>query len=222
MHDAVRQAIATRRSVRGFRPDPVPDAVMRDILAVSARAPSATNTQPWRVHVLTGAARDRLCDAVVAARDAGSEPPPEYAYYPDVWREPYLSRRRKVGFDMYALLSIDRRDLDARHAQHTRNFRFFDAPVGMMFTIDRDMGLGAYLDLGMFMPNVMTAARGYGLDTCPQAAWAGYHAGIRTELGLPETALVMCGMALGWADESLPVNTLVTERARLAEYATFL
>jgi nitroreductase len=212
MDAGVRAAITSRRSVRAFLPDPVPDEVVRDILTVAARAPSATNTQPWHVHVLTGAARDRLCEAVVAVHEGGVEPAPDYEYSPKAYPEPYLSRRRKIGFDMYALLGIDRHDMAGRHAQHGRNYRFFDAPVGMIFTLDRAMALGAYLDLGMFMQNVMIAARGYGLDTCAQAAWAGHHAVIKAELGLAEGMVVMCGMALGWADEGAAVNGLRTER----------
>ncbi len=216
------EAIGTRRSVRGFLDTPVPEADVRRILAVASRAPSATNTQPWRVYVLTGAARQALSEAILAAHDRHEAVAPEYQYYPKVWRSPYLDRRRRVGFDLYGVLGIARGDKPAMHAQHARNFSFFGAPVGMIFTIDRDMGYGAYLDLGMFMENIMVAARALGLDTCPQAAFASHHATIRRYLALPDEAVVMCGMSLGHADPAAAANALVTEREPVEAFATFL
>ncbi len=220
---SVLSAITTRRSVRGFHPTQVPQDVVETILAASARAPSATNTQPWRVYVLTGTARARLTAAIMAERATGEpEPAPEYAYYSSTMPEPYLSRRRTVGWQLYGLLGITKGDRAGARGWHDQNFSFFGAPVGMIFTVDRRLGLGAYLDLGMFMQNIMTAARGFGLDTCPQAAFAGYHATIRRELRLPEEEMVMCGLALGTADQTAVANTLVAERAALEEFAVFL
>ena len=221
--DAVLAAITTRRSVRGFRDTPVDRATIETILTAAARAPSATNTQPWRVHVLTGAARARLVAAIMAERSSGApEPTPEYPYYAPDMPEPYVSRRRAVGWQLYGLLGIAKGDRAGARGWHDQNFNFFGAPVGMIFTMDRRLGLGAYIDLGMFMQNIMVAARGFALDTCPQAAFASYHATIRRELALPPEDMVLCGMALGWEDATAVANTLVAERAALTDYAVFI
>ena len=222
-HGAVFDALVTRRSVRGFRADPVPLDLVRDMLAAAARAaPSATNTQPWRVYVLTGEARARLSALILQERAAATgEPAPEYQYYPTSWPEPYLTRRRTIGWQLYGLLGIVKGDRAAARAWHDQNFSFFGAPVGMMFTLDRRLGIGSYLDIGMFMQSIMIAARGLGLDTCPQAAFAGYHEIIRRELALPPEELLLCGMALGWADHGALANTIESERAALDQYAVF-
>jgi nitroreductase len=224
---SVDAAILGRRSIRAFRPDPVPRAVVEEILEISARAPSGTNMQPWKAHVVMGAARDALCAAVVAAADAAHAGTSaemyeaEYRYYPAQWQEPYIGRRRKVGLDMYALLGIGKGEGAAMHAQHNRNFTFFDAPVGIFFTIDKHLQIGSWLDYGMLLQNVMLAARARGLDTCPQAAWPRFHRIIRTHLGFPESETVICGLALGFADEGAVVNSLVTDRVPLKEWTTF-
>lgn len=209
----VDHAIASRRSLRRFLPTPVPREVIAAMLDAAARAPSGTNMQPWRGYVLVGAAKDELCAAVQAAFDA-EEPGhrQEVQYYPNEFFEPYLSRRRKVGWELYGLLGIARGENAKMKAQHRRNFQFFDAPVGMVFTIHRDLATGSWLDYGMFLENVMVAARGRGLDTCAQAAWTHYHGVIRRVLGLAEEEVVVCGMALGFADPDAPENQLVTER----------
>lgn len=217
----VEEAVTQRRSVRAFLDTPVPRATVERILALAARAPSGTNMQPWKAHVLTGTARDRLCDAVLAAFDGPEQHANEWAYYPKEFREPYLARRRKVGWDLYGLLGIARGEAERMHAQHGRNFRFFDAPVGIIFTIDRHLEIGSWLDYGMFLQNVMLLARSHGLETCPQAAFAAYHKVIRAELGLDDEAVVVCGLSLGHADWSAPENTLITERVPLAEFVTF-
>ena len=170
--------------------------------------------QPWRGYVLIGAAKDELCAAVQAVFDA--ELPghrQEVQYYPNEFFEPYLSRRRKVGWDLYGRLGIARGENTKMRAQHRRNFQFFDAPVGMVFTIHRDLATGSWLDYGMFLENVMVAARGRGLDTCAQAAWTHYHKVMRPVLGMAEEEVVVCGLAFGFADEAAPENQLVTERA---------
>lgn len=216
------QLIESRHSLRAFLPEAVPRATLEQILATAARAPSGTNTQPWRVHVLTGGARERLVTAVCNAFDhAAAEHQYEYAYYPAEFVEPYLSRRRKVGYALYALLGIAKGDRVAMQAQHRRNFEFFGAPVGLMFTIDRRMGQGSWLDYGGFMQNVMLAARACGYDTCPQAAWIQFHRIVTAQLGLPENEQLVCGMALGRADPDAPENRLVSERAPLAEFVEF-
>jgi nitroreductase len=222
---AVDQAITSRRSIRAYLPTPVPRQTIEEILAVAARAPSGTNTQPWKVHVLTGAARQRLSDRICAAHDdpaQRSQHTEEYAYYPTEWRSPYVDRRRKVGWDLYSLLGITKTDKARMHAQHARNYAFFDAPVGLIFTIDRVMQQGSWLDYGMFLQSIMVAARGRGLDTCPQAAFTQFHRIISEELQLPPEEMVVCGMALGHADPKAIENTLVTEREPVAGFARFL
>ena len=222
---AVDAAITSRTSVRAFLPTPVPRETIEAILAVASRAPSGTNTQPWQVHVLTGAAKAALSAEIRAAFDdpavraTHTEP---YAYYPTEWRSPYVDRRRKVGWDLYGLLGIGKTDYDKMHYQHGRNYTFFGAPVGMIFTIDRRMEPGAWLDYGMFIENIMIAARGRGLDTCPQQAFAAYHRIIKEHLNLPDHEMVLCGMSLGFEDQGAIANQLKTERAPVSEFAVFM
>jgi nitroreductase len=220
--DIVLDAIASRRSVRAFLPDPVPRETIERILTAAARAPSGTNMQPWRVRVLTGAAKERLSKAVYAAAMDGAEHKSEYRYYPAQFPEPYLSRRRKVGWDLYGLLGIKRGETARMQAQHARNYLFFDAPVGMIFTIDRALEIGSWLDHGMFLGNIMIAARGFGLHTCPQAAFAPYHKVIRQVLNIPESEMVVCGMSLGYEDTGAIENTLRTGREPLSGFVEFL
>ena len=220
----VDDAITSRRSIRAFLPTPVAREDIEAILAVSARAPSGTNTQPWKVTVLTGAAKERLSAAILAVyqdKDAASAHTEEYAYYPRQWTSPFIERRRKVGWDLYALLGLTRDDKAGMAFQHGRNYRFFDAPVGLIFTIDRVLEQGSWLDYGMFLQNIMVAARGRGLDTCPQAAFTQFHRIIAEQLGLPENETVVCGMALGFADPEKIENALVTDRAPLADFVRF-
>ena len=222
---AVDAAITSRRSIRAYRPEPVPRETIEALLGVAARAPSGTNTQPWQVHVLTGAAKAALSAEIRAAFDdpaqrvQHSEP---YAYYPTEWRSPYIDRRRKVGWDLYGLLGIGKADKARMHEQHGRNYDFFGAPVGLIFTIDGVMQQGSWLDYGMFLQNVMVAARARGLDTCAQAAFTQFHRIIARHLGLREDQTVVCGMSLGWADPAAPENTLVTEREPVAGFTRFL
>jgi nitroreductase len=221
----VDAAIASRRSIRAFLPTPVAREDIEAILEVSARAPSGTNIQPWKVTVLTGAARQRLSDAILAVyRDpeAAGAHVQQYHYYPRQWVSPFIERRRKVGWDLYALLGLTRENKAGMAAQHGRNYCFFDAPVGMIFTIDRVLEQGSWLDYGMFLQNIMVAARGRGLDTCPQAAFTQFHRIIAEQLGLPANETVVCGMALGYADLSKIENTLITERASLGEFVRFV
>jgi nitroreductase len=215
-------AIESRRSVRAYLDVAVPRATVERILEVAARAPSGTNMQPWHVHVLTGATRDALAAAVCAAYDGEADAHQyEYDYYPSEFFEPYLGRRRKVGFDLYKLVGIAKGDAAAMRAQHRRNFEFFGAPVGMIFTIDRRLGKGSWFDYGMFLQNVMVAARARGLDTCPQAAWAQFHRIVAAQLELPPEQMVVCGLALGYADDSAAANQLITERVPVGEFAVF-
>jgi nitroreductase len=218
--DAVFGAVSGRRSVRRFLSTPVSRKSILEILAAASRAPSGVNSQPWLIHVVTGDARERLSRAVLRAAEAG-ETSPEYAYLPAVMKEPYLSRRRKVGYDLYSLYGIERNDRAARERAMLRNFDFFGAPVGLFFTMDRDMALGSWLDMGMFMQNVMTLARGLGLETCPQQAWCDYGAVVHRELGIPEQHILLSGMALGYIDDTATENALVTERVPSQEFTIF-
>ena len=225
---AVDAAITSRRSVRAFLPTPVPRETIEAILTVASRAPSGVNTQPWKVTVLTGAAKESLSRRILAAHDANAAAGSlgvdvgEYDYYPTEWVPPYIDRRRKIGWDLYGLLGIGKGDKARMHAQHGRNYRFFDAPVGLIFSIDRILRQGSWLDYGMFLENIMVAARGRGLDTCPQAAFIGYHREIAEHLALPAGEMVVCGMSLGHADDSAPENRLVTERAPVSAFARFV
>ena len=221
----VEAAIRSRRSVRAFLPTEVPEETIKAILEAAARAPSGTNTQPWRVYVLRGKAKYELSRRVQAAYDDPEEVKKhtqEYAYYPTKWVSPYIERRRKIGWDLYGLLGIQKGEKEKMHAQHSRNYKFFDAPVGMMFTIDRILEKGSWLDYGMFLENIMIAARGHGLDTCPQAAWTPFHRIISDFLRMPENETLICGMSLGYANNEAIENTLVTDREPLDDWVTFV
>lgn len=218
----VDEAITSRRSVRAFLPTPVDEATIREILEVASRAPSGTNMQPWRVYVTTGETQKAVSDAVLNSGIRAEKIEwDEYKYYPDQFFEPYLTRRRTVGFGLYTALGIGRREVERMREQHDRNFLFFDAPVGMIFTIDRRLNKGSWVDLGMFLQNIMIAARGRGLHTCPQAAFAPYHRQIRPVLGMADEEVLVCGMALGYEDVAKPENQFRTERAPLDEWVAF-
>ncbi|MBD3759651.1 MAG: nitroreductase [Rhizorhabdus sp.] len=216
-------AIRTRRSIRAFTDQPVSRDMVTRILDLAARAPSGSNIQPWKVYVITGKARTDLSGALIAADMAsdGVIHEEEYTYYPTQWRDPYLSRRRKVGWDLYGALGIEKGDKDRMGAQLRRNYLFFGAPIGLFFTLERELNLGSWVDMGMFMENVMVAARGFGLDTCPQQAFCKYHAIIRRHLDIPDGEILVSGMALGHADGDAPENRFETERAPAAEFAQF-
>jgi nitroreductase len=222
--DVIEQAIAGRRSVRAFKPDPVARELVTRILDVAARAPSGTNMQPWRVYVLAGATKDLLSKALVEEHAAGTPDvsSAEYRYYPAQFFEPYLTRRRKVGFDLYGVLGIQRGDTEAMRRQHARNFVFFDAPVGLIFTMDRRLEIGSWLDYGMFLQNVMIAARAHELETCAQAAFAPFHQTVRRYVPIPDSEILLCGMSLGYEDTDAPENRLRTERNPAREFAQFL
>ncbi len=222
---AVDAAITSRRSLRAFLPTPVPRGTIEEILQVASRAPSGTNTQPWKVYVLTGEPLRKLSAHVLAAYDdpaVSAQHHEPYAYYPRQWQSPYIDRRRKVGWDLYHLLGIEKGDKARMHAQHGRNYRFFDAPVGLMFTIDRVMEQGSWLDYGMFLQNIMVAARARGLDTCPQAAWTQFHRIVLPAIGASPDETLVCGMSLGHADPQAVENSLHTEREPVAGFARFI
>lgn len=220
----IDEIIISRRSIRAFLPKAVEHDEIKKILEVSSRAPSGTNTQPWKVYVLTGDKLRQLSAQIMAAHndaEVAKTHVEEYNYYPVKWSSPYIDRRRKIGWDLYALLGLGRENKSGMHAQHGRNYRFFDAPVGLIFTIDRVMELGSWLDYGMFLQNIMLAARARGLDTCPQAAFTQYHKIIAEVLQFPENEMLVCGMSLGYADLEKVENTLVTERENINNFAKF-
>ncbi len=222
---AVDATMKGRRSVRAFLPTSVPPDTITQLLEAASRAPSGTNTQPWKVYVLTGASQQQLKDKITAAYDDAAERATHsdpYHYYPTEWVSPYIDRRRKVGWDLYGLLGIGKADKARMNAQHRRNFTFFDAPVTLIFTIDKVMEKGSWLDYGMFLQNVMLAARARGLDTCPQAAIATYHRIVMPHVGAGDTEVCVCGMSMGHADPAAIENTLVTEREAVSGFARFL
>jgi nitroreductase len=226
---SVLDAINSRMSTRAFTPQAVPRELIAELLQLASRAPSGTNTQPWKVYVLQGASRDTLVDKVCAAHEAlradpalASEYHEQYDYYPEKWVSPYIDRRRENGWGLYGLLGITKGDKDKMHAQHQRNFRFFDAPVGLMFTLDRVMGRGSLLDYGMFLENLMLAARAHGLHTCAQAAWNHFSKIILPHLDAGADEMLVCGMALGYADASAIVNTFHTPRVPVSEFTHWL
>lgn len=221
----VDKAITSRRSIRAFLPVKIERSDIEELLAVASRAPSASNTQPWKVRVLTGAVLKQLSDQILKAYLDPAEAAThraEYNYYPLKWVSPYLERRRKVGWDLYELVGLTRENKAGMQAQHGRNYVFFDAPVGLIFTIDRVMEQGSWLDYGMFLQNIMIAARARGLDTCPQAAFIQFHRVITRVLKLDEGEQVVCGMALGYADPDKTENSLVTERVPVSAFAQFM
>jgi nitroreductase len=218
----VSQAVETRVSIRAFKPDPVPAGLVRAILDKARRSPSGGNLQPWRVYALAGDELARFL-ALVAARQAASPAgePPEYDVYPaDLW-DPYRTRRFECGEDLYATIGIERENKLGRLMQMAKNYQFFGAPVGLFFCIDRKMGAPQWSDLGMFMQTVMLLATEAGLDTCAQEAWVRWGQTIGEFLNLPDEMMLFSGMALGYRDESAPINTLRTRRDPLEAVAEF-
>ena len=216
---SVDVAIQSRFSARAYLPREVDKEVLEDLLQVAGRAPSGTNTQPWNVYVLQGARKDQLIQSVCQAHDALAANPAlaadyaeAYDYYPSEWVSPYIERRRECGFGLYGVLGIAKGEKEKMHMQHQQNYRFFGAPVGLVFTIDRIMGRGSLLDYGMFLQSVMVAARARGLHTCPQAAWNSFSKIIMPHVGAGETEMLVCSMSLGYADEAALVNTFQTTR----------
>jgi nitroreductase len=219
--EIVDRVISGRKSIRAFLPTPLPEGAVDEILSVAARAPSGGNMQPWHVHVLEGAALKRLVEAVCYAYDfQPEERRTEYEYYPAEFFEPYAARRRKVGWDLYALLGIERGDKGKMKAQQRRNFEFFGAPTGLIFTIDRRLAQGGWVDHGMFLQNVMLAARVRGIASCAQASWMEYPGVVAKTLNIPGNEIIVCGMALGYADPEAVENTLQTEREPLEVFVT--
>ncbi|MBC7437352.1 MAG: nitroreductase [Bdellovibrionales bacterium] len=226
---SVDAAIESRFSARAFLPREVPKATIADILRVASRAGSGTNTQPWKTYVLTGESRNSLVEKVCAAHDGISADPAQaaqyveaYDYYPEKWVSPYIDRRRENGWSLYGLLGITKGDKAKMNAQRKRNFVFFDAPVGLMFTIDRVMGRGSLVDYGMFLEAIMVSARARGLHTCPQAAWNGFAKIILPHIGAGDDEMLVCGMSMGYADVNEKVNSFHTPRVAVEEFTRWL
>lgn len=225
----IEQALDSRMSARAFTAQSVSKEIITEILRVASRAPSGTNTQPWKVYVLQGESRDQLVSKVCAAHDDIRAHPEKaadyreaYDYYPEKWVSPYIDRRRENGWSLYGLLGIGKGDKDKMHLQHQRNYKFFDAPVGLMFTLDKIMGRGSLVDYGMFLQSIMLAARAHGLHTCPQAAWNGFANIILPHIGAGPDEMLVCGMALGYADDQDIVNTFRTPRETVASFTHWL
>jgi nitroreductase len=220
---AIGEAIRSRQSVRAFLPTPVGRSTVEELLQLAARSASGSNIQPWRVRVIAGDVKAQLTQVIfdAVARDGFEPYQREWNYYPVRWREPFLGRRRKIGWDMYNLLGVAKGDFEGTQQARMRNYEFFGAPVGMMFTLDEDLEIGSWLDLGIYLGSLMIAARAYGLHTCPQAAFADFHSVIRPVLNIPESEIIVCAMALGHVDPDAPVNGLKTERADLGAFASF-
>lgn len=215
------EALKARKSMRAFKPDPVPLALVKEILELARWSPSGTNIQPWKVHVVAGDVRRRLEEEVLAHRE--TDPADKTAEFPrsSKRKEPYTTRMRTLGKEMYGLLGIPKGDQAANWHQWGRNYQFFDAPVGLIFTIDKDLDAMSFLDIGIFMQSIMLAAKSRGLDTCAQGAWNNFWSVTRRVLSVPDDQYIICGMSLGYADETMPVNTLVAEREPVESFATF-
>ncbi len=219
----VLEAIQSRKSIRAFTDQPVSKAQVEELLRISQRAPSGTNTQPWHVYVCTGAVRQAITDDVLElARSGKGGKYEDYDYYPESWKDVHRDRRRAVGWALYGLVGVAKGDREGSARQAARNFLFFDAPVGLFITVDSYLGRGSWSDAGMYAQTIMLAARGMGLDTCPQAAWIPYQEPVFRHLGIPDDQALVTGMSLGYADQSKIENTLVSEREDLAKVAHFV
>lgn len=225
----VDEAIRSRHSVRAFLDRPVEQQIIKDILDVACRAPSGTNTQPWKVYVITGKKRTEMIDRVCAAQIESFQNPAlasqykeTFAYYPETWISPFIDRRRENGWGLYGLLGIQKGEKEKMAAQQLRNFQLFDAPVGLYFTVNKIMGIGAKMDISMMIQNVMVAAKARDLDTCPQAAWNHFHPIVLDVLGAPNDEELVCAVALGYADPEHIVNTFITPREPVENFTVFL
>jgi nitroreductase len=226
---SVDAAIESRLSVRAFLPEPVSREVIEEILRIASCAASGNNTQPWKVYILQGRTRVTLVEKVRAAQDAIFADPGldgqydgKFQYYPVKWAAPYLDRRRENGWGLYGILGINKGDKEKMQRHRQRNFEFFSAPVGLMFTVDSTLGSGALIDYGMFLQSIMLAARARGLHTCPQAAWNSFAKIILPHINAEENEMLICGMALGYADETDKVNAFAPLRLPVEQFCHWL
>lgn len=217
----VLDAITTRYSARAFLARPVPNALVETLLLAARWAPSGANTQPWRMVVLGRVTMDAIAADILAARAQKNPEYPDYHYYPTEWRNPYRARRIACGQALYSALQIPKEDVVRRQVAWDRNYDFFGAPVGLLFFLDADLEKGSWVDMGLFLQNIMLAAKGLGLDTCPQASLADYPDIIRTVVNVPATQHLVCGMALGYADMAAAVNQYRTVREPLEDFVTW-
>lgn len=220
----VKEAFVSRRSVRRFLPDSVSKEKIENILEGAAFAPSGHNIQPWHVYVVQGKKKLSMTNSIIEAIKDGSakEMKNEFDYYPTEWFEPFVSRRRAVGFELYNLLGIGRDDFEARDKQMQENFHFFGAPVGMFITMDRRLATGTFMDLGMFIQSILVGARGEGLHTCGQVAFTKFHTLIADQLNFKENEMLVCGVSIGYEDTSAVENTLRVEKLDHSDFTTFL
>ena len=214
----ILQAICGRKSTRAYLNTPVSQQHVHDILDAARWAPSGVNIQPWHVHVVQGRTKKDIGDRIIAAREAGQKENPDYDYYPEIWQEPYRSRRSQCGLSLYRALNIKKDDTEKRKTTWYRNYHFFDAPVGLLFFIDKTLTPGSWLDMGMFIQNIMLAAREFGLETCPQAAMAEYPDIVRDVLNIDSHDMLLCGLALGYPDNAHPINSYRLERLEVDEF----
>lgn len=225
----VDDAIRSRHSVRAFLSTPVDAQIIKDILEVACRAPSGTNTQPWKVYVVTDKKRDEMVDRVCKAQleiynhpEKAAEYQETFPYYPEKWISPFIDRRRENGWGLYGLLNIQKGEKEKMAAQQLRNYQLFDAPVGLYFTVNKAMGIGSKMDISMMIQNVMVAAKARGLDTCPQAAWNHFHPIVLEVLGASDDEELGCTVALGYANPDEIVNTFITPREPVENFTVFL
>jgi nitroreductase len=222
MPESIDDAILSRQSVRQFTDEPVSRETLEHVLGVARYAPSGTNTQPWNVYALAGAAKDAMCAEILADyKNNGQIQEREYDYYPTDWFEPYLGRRRACGWGLYGALGITREDKVRMHEQQGRNYEFFGAPVGLIFTINKRLNVGSWMDVGMFLQNIMVAARAQGLHTCAQASFANYPKIVRKHVEIGADEVVICGMAMGYGDMQATENVWRTEREPVEVFTRF-
>ena len=226
---AVDQAISARHSVRAFLNKAVDAQTIKDILSVACRAPSGTNTQPWKVYVVTGNKRQEMVERVCAAQielfaqpELAAQYQETFPYYPETWISPFIDRRRENGWGLYGLLGIQKGEKEKMAAQQLRNYQLFDAPIALYFTVNKAMGIGSKMDISMMIQNVMVAAKARGLDTCPQAAWNHFHTIVLDVLDAPDDEELVCTVALGYADPDHIVNTFITPREPAENFTIFL
>ncbi|MFI0398387.1 MAG: nitroreductase [Thiolinea sp.] len=217
----VSEALQARKSTRAFLDQPVSRETIEKILDAARWAPSGTNTQPWHVAVFMGEKKTALQQKIETAFRSGEKGAMDYSYYPDEWKDPFLARRRVCGLQLYSALKIAKEDKERRAEQWLANYRCFDAPVMLLFFIDRIMDTGSYLDYGMFLQSVMLAAVDQGLATCPQAALGEYPNIVREHLGYDDQQVLICGMALGYEDTSADINSYRTEREAVNAFTEF-
>lgn len=215
--DIILRTIRERRSVRAFLDRPVARELIETVLDAARWAPSGANIQPWYVRVVTGVTKARITRALLEAREKSIREHPDYQYYPVEWFEPYKSRRMGLGVAMYSTQGARRN----RAESWNNNYRFFGAPVGLLFFIHKDLATGSWMDYGMFIQNVMLAARALGLETCCQASICDYPDEIREILGIGPERLLACAVNLGYPDWSAPVNGFARARAPVAGFTVF-